>query len=152
MFIESTSTQSLSKSIQQMKTRMILAVLLSVLCVGIMANPCPASTDSPNAPTRHQKSSSRTPCNLSSKFQMFRHGNCSVQVPLSECSGQCHSKTKAYRSMKNGTINVYLKSDCQCCLTPKHHTISVRKYVHCPNDTFILQVQEPQSCECITCF
>ena len=131
---------------------MISAVLLSVLCVGIFVNTYPAYADLSNAGTHHQKSFTRTSCNLSTTFQVFHHGNCSVQMRLRQCSGQCHSKTQAYRSTKDDTVNVYLKSNCQCCLAPKHRTISVRKYVHCPNDTFILHVQEPLWCECITCF
>ena len=131
---------------------MISVVLLSVLCLEIIANAYPAYADLSNASTQHQNSSTRTSCNLSSTFQVFHHGNCSVPVPLSHCSGQCHSKTRAYRSTKDCTINVYLKSNCQCCLASKHRTISVRKYVHCPEDTFILHVQEPLTCECVTCF
>ena len=131
---------------------MISVVLLSVLCVGIIANANPAIADLSTSGTQHQKFSTRTSCNLSSTFQVFHHGNCSVQVPLSKCSGRCHSKTQAYRSTKDGTINVYFKSDCQCCLPPKHGTISVRKYVHCPNHTIILHVQEPLWCKCVACF
>ena len=131
---------------------MISVVPLSVLCVEIIANAYAAYADLSNAGIQHHKSFTRTSCNLSTTFQVFHHGNCSVQVPLRQCSGRCHSKTQAYRSTKDGTVNVYLKSDCQCCLAQKHRTISVRKYVHCPDETFILHAQEPLWCECITCF